>query len=33
MLNYYELEIPPNGDLYKGEINPETSSLQGLGIY
>ena len=30
---YYELELPPNSDLYKGEIDPLTSELRGLSLY
>jgi hypothetical protein len=33
MLQYFELELPPNEDVYKGELNVSTSTLQGLGLY
>jgi hypothetical protein len=29
--NYFELDFEP--DLYKGELNLETSNLEGLGMY
>ena len=33
MQEYYELELPPNSDIYKGEINTETNELTGFALY
>jgi hypothetical protein len=32
MVEYFELEFP-NNDLYKGEINTQTSDFCGLAMY
>jgi hypothetical protein len=30
--HYYELELPPNGDLYKGELDLASNAPRGIAL-